>query len=256
MLAACRVGDQVCKGRQSDRQENDWSRKSFHKRLNSFFAFAVRQRWVAANPVTNVPKVEPKRTKKDVYTADQLLDMLFLADLSADLRALVPFIVLSAYGFMRTSELVRLYLSEDALRWQDILWSKGKIHIRESVGKSTRRASGNERFIPTTDNIRSWLESTAPKEGFVIPLLHTEFSERWRDLHKKLNYELKPIHNGMRRSAISHLLAAEPDLGIVQAARWAGSSEATIKGHYLELLTQEKGAAWFVNRRFEKGKAR
>jgi hypothetical protein len=49
---------------------------------------------------------------------------------------------------MRTSEFVHLYASEDSLAWEDIDWINERIHVRESVGKSTRRRFGNERFSP------------------------------------------------------------------------------------------------------------
>jgi hypothetical protein len=49
----------------------------------------------------------------------------------------------------------------------------------------------------------------------------------------------------MRKSAISYRLAAEPELGIVQCARWAGNSEAKIRGYYWEMLSKEDGQEWF-----------
>ena len=49
----------------------------------------------------------------------------------------------------------------------------------------------------------------------------------------------------MRKSCISYTLAARPELGIVQASKWAGSAESTIKKFYLERLSQEDGERWF-----------
>jgi hypothetical protein len=63
-------------------------------------------------------------------------------------------------------------------------------------------------------------------------------------MHTKLG--LTAIHNGLRKSCISYALAADNDLGVVQAARYAGNSEATIRKHYLERLTPEDGKAWFA----------
>jgi hypothetical protein len=62
-------------------------------------------------------------------------------------------------------------------------------------------------------------------------------------MHAKLN--IAPVHNGLRKSCISYALAADNDLGVVQAARYAGNSETTIRKHYLE-LTPEDGKAWFA----------
>jgi hypothetical protein len=36
-----------------------------------------------------------------------------------------------------------------------------------------------------------------------------------------------------------------PETGIGQLALWAGTSEATIKRHYREVLTSEAGETWF-----------
>jgi hypothetical protein len=57
--------------------------------------------------------------------------------------------------------------------------------------------------------------------------------------------KVTPISNGLRRRAISHALAGDPALSVGQVARWAGSSDASVKKHYLELLTEKEGIDWF-----------
>jgi len=92
--------------------------------------------------------------------------------------------------------------------------------------------------------LRNWLSIYIGKHsGPIVPDMHKEFAENMRKLHKVA--EVPAIHNGLRRSAISHYLAAHPETGIGQLARLAGTSEATIKAHYLEALTPEAGAEWF-----------
>jgi hypothetical protein len=186
---------------------------------------------------------ETPRASKLVYTGEQFHDLLYVADVS-DPYYLLPFLVLSGFGWIRTSEMVRLYASEQVLTWEDIDWKKKRIHIREEVGKSTRRKSGNERFVPMDKYLRNWLSIYIGKHsGPIVPDMHKEFAENMRKLHKVA--EVPAIHNGLRRSAISHYLAAHPETGIGQLARLAGTSEATIKAHYLEALTPEAGAEWF-----------
>jgi integrase len=237
-----------------DLANKDWSKKSFHKRLNPFFAYAKRQRWVAIDPMAALKSPEPKRVRKEVYTGDEFQELLMNAIAMQDVE-LLAFVAIAGFAMMRTSELVRLYSNEDVLHWEDFEWTRDRIHIRETVGKSTRRAVGNERFTPIIPALRDWLYNWRKPKGRVIESLHHDFSKRWRKLHGETLdketgntwYKLRePIPNGLRRSAISHKLAAEPELGIVQCARWAGTSEATIKGHYLELLSKEDGEAWFV----------
>jgi integrase len=220
-----------------------WSRRSFYKRLRPLFAHALRHRWIAENPMLLLKAPETPRASKLVYTGEQFQTLLSVADVS-DPDYLLPFLVLSGFGFIRTSEVVRLYASENVLMWEDIDWKKKRIHIRENVGKSTRRKSGNERFVPMDRYLRNWLSIYAGKHsGPIVPDMHKEFAENMRKLHKVA--EVPAIHNGLRRSAISHYLAAHPETGIGQLARLAGTSEATVKAHYLEALTPEAGAEWF-----------
>jgi hypothetical protein len=60
----------------------------------------------------------------------------------------LPYVVLCGFGFLRTAELVSMYANEEVLQWSDVLWDDGLIHVRPGVAKSTRRESGDERFIP------------------------------------------------------------------------------------------------------------
>ena len=48
----------------------------------------------------------------------------------------------------------------------------------------------------------------------------------------------------MRHSLISYAVAFVQQIG--QVALWAGNSEAIIKRHYLERVTQEEGKAFFA----------
>jgi integrase len=230
--------------------EEGWSRRSFFKRIKPLFAYARRHRMIAVDPVEMLVPPEVPSAKKAVYTPKQFQDLLLEAQ-TVKTPHLLAFCALSGFGFLRTSELVRLYHGEQILEWEDINWEQERIHVREEVGKATRRRSGNERFVPMRKELVKWLsesrrlyERTERKvQRPIVPLFHGEFAKQWRALHTAA--EVPIIHNGLRRSAISHALAADPELGVVQAARWAGSSESTVKRHYLENLTPEQGKAWF-----------
>jgi hypothetical protein len=63
------------------------------------------------------------------------------------------------------------------------------------------------------------------------------------ELHKKA--EVKFIANGMRKSAISYCLAANPEFGVALVSTWAGNSESSCRQHYIKMLTEESGKAWF-----------
>jgi hypothetical protein len=220
-----------------------WSRKSMFKRLGPLLSYAMRQRLIAVNPLALLPPPETPSKRRTVYTPAQFLEMLHWAQANS-FDTLLPFLGLSGLCFLRTAELVRLYSHESVLEWKDILWDRHKIHVRAEVAKGTKREN-DERFPPfgeSFENVMFGLRSSK-RTGLVVPILHYEFSKEWRRMHTALGFA--PIENGMRRSAISYTLAARPELGIVQASKWAGNSEATIKRHYLEILTQQEGEAWF-----------
>jgi site-specific recombinase XerD len=133
-----------------DRYEEGWSRRSFFKRIKPLFAYARRHRMLAVDPVELLVPPEVPSAKKAVYTAEQFQKLLLEAQptITSPTPHLLAFCALSGFGFLRTSELVRLYHEENVLEWSDIDWKQKRIHVREEVGKATRRRSGNERFVP------------------------------------------------------------------------------------------------------------
>jgi len=65
-------------------------------------------------------------------------------------------------------------------------------------------------------------------------------------LHKVFERAKVPfIENGLRKSAISYWLAAHPEHGVGEVARWAGNSEASCRQYYMRILTKVDGEAWF-----------
>jgi integrase len=224
----------------------DWSVRSFYKRLRPLFDHALRHRWIAENPMLLLKAPEVPRESKAVYTGNEFLKLLAFAQ-DGTIGAppyILPFIALAGHAWMRTAEMVRLYAHEDVLTWEDIDWKRKRIHVRESVGKATRRRSGNERFPPMTEYLQAWLRPCRGRSGMVVPVLQGEFAKAMRDYHAQVH--IPQIHNGLRRSALSHYLAAHPETGIGQLAIWAGTSEATIKRHYRESITPEAGVEWFT----------
>jgi len=219
-----------------------WTRRSYWKRIAPLFDHGIRHRWLAENPLTLLEAPKTKKINNKVYTPDQFVSMIEWAQKNS-WDVMIPFLALSGLCFLRTAELVRLYKSEQVLCWDDILWDRQLVHVRGEVAKETRREN-DERFPPFGEPFdRLMFSHRHKKAGMVIEIMHHDFSVLWKRMHSEL--KISPIKNGMRRSAISYTLAARPDLGIVQASKWCGNSEATIKKHYLERLTQQDGERWF-----------
>ena len=219
-----------------------WSRKSHYKRLKPFFEFSKRQRWIIADPFEELRPPDTGKESRTVYTPEDLGKLLTEA-IRLD-RDACRFIALSALGFFRTRELIRRLHGEPVLEWRDILWDRSEIHVREEVGKHTRRSS-NERFVPLHNSLGHVLDvaDARKRTGRVVDYSISAFKRRIHKVFEKADVEF--IENGLRKSAISYWLAAHPEHGVGEVARYAGNSEASCRKHYLRILTQEQGKAWF-----------
>lgn len=223
-----------------------WSRRSIYKRIRPLFAHAKRHRWLMHNPMDDLVPPATPNPRREVYTPEQYQKLLTTAfEMEGD--ALWLYLILSGNAFFRVQELVRRFGNEPVLEWGDFLWDRELIHVRAEVAKSTKRKSGNERFVPIHQNIHEWLaQRRVPvrASGRVIDCSVRHFGELLRQLHAKA--EVPFIKNGMRKSAISYYLARYPQIGIGQLALYAGNSEPSCRQHYLKILTEEDGRAWFA----------
>ena len=218
-----------------------WDRRSFWKRIRPLFSHAHRQRWLIENPFD---ELEPPRTpggRRDVYTPEQYGELLLSA--CYDDEAVTLFLALSGLAFMRSQELVRRFENEPVLEWGDVWFDRKEIHVREEVGKSTRRKSSDERFPPIHPALESWLLLYRKPAGRVVDCSVRSFRERLKVVFDRAKVPFIP--NGLRHSAISYWLARFPELGVAQVAQYAGNSEPSCRLHYLKILTKEQGEAWF-----------
>ncbi len=224
-----------------------WDRWSYHKRLGPFFKMAKRRRWIATNPMEEVPKPKTPTPERQIYTPEQFQTMLTISELTYE--TLCPYVVLSGFCFLRTSELVRMYASEKVLRWENVLWDEDLIHVPPGVAKSTRRESGDERYIRLNGAAKRWLGTewitkVRKSGGDCVPHSASKFGQLWRKMTDAA--KVPRIDNGLRHSAISYSLAAYPENGVALTSQWAGNSEKTIRKHYLRLLKPQQGEAWFA----------
>lgn len=218
-----------------------WNRWSMHKRLGPFFKLAKRRRWVAIDPMEEIPKPKTPTPERLIYTPEQFATILSWCEWFYN--PLLPYVVLSGFSFLRTAELVRMYESEKVLRWENILWDDGFIHVPPGVAKSTRRESGDERHPPLNEAARRWLSQMRQTEGDCVPCSASKFGQLWREMTDRA--KVPRVDNGLRHSAISYSLAANPEHGVALTAQWAGNSEKTIRKHYRRLVKPDQGKAWF-----------
>lgn len=220
---------------------SDWSAYSFFKRIRPLFDYAMLNRWIAKNPLEFIKAPETPSEPGEIFTGKQFQTLLDTADKQKSY--LFPYLALAGFAWFRNKEIVRQYENEDTLRWENIDFTNKRIIVPKGVGKKTKRKGGNSRVVPMSDNLFDMLESCRNKTGRIIDKLECDFAADMKKLHT--DAKVTQIHNGLRRSAISHYLAYHPETGVGQLASWAGTSEATVKRHYREVLLPEEGKQWF-----------
>ena len=218
------------------------NRRSYWKRLSPMFKYGSSVKtWVAVNPLTKLTMPEWGRPKREIYTPEQYSKLITAA---ADDEIVLRYLVLMSTGFLRSAELVGTKKSE-VLKWEDIQLDRF-IHVRKEVAKETRRAEGDERFIPLIkgESLHTWLaQEIEGKTGKVIPISEKHLRARMDRIFQLAGFE--SVHNGLRHSCISYYLAMFPDVGVSRVSLWSGNSEATCRKHYLQVLRKEEGEAWF-----------
>ena len=219
-----------------------------HQRL--FWDWAKSERLVTTGPIeSNRPPVVRSK-ESEVYTQQQCETLLRTAD--SDYKDLLLFLCLSGFGLMRTGELVGAYSDKPVLKWENVLWSEGKVYVPADVGKQTRRAVGNQREFAICDALKHWLEPIRRDSGRIVELSESAFRARMTELFKAAG--VMKLDNALRKSAISHYIAKFPETGVVLTARYAGNSESIARTHYLAWLAQETGEKWFAIRRADKAR--
>jgi integrase len=225
-----------------------WNRKSHHKRLVNLWKYAKRWRWVRESVFDELEIPQTPASERLVYSAAEfkkMIDEAFWED-----QDVLLFVCLSGLAFMRSQELVRRFGNEPVLEWSHFLWDRNLIRVPEGAAKSTRRKSGNERFVPIHPNLREIIyhlfESSrkhSPGDDRVIKSSVRHFRARLHKIHQGAGVPF--IDNGWRKSAISHWLSSH-EYGVQQVAEWCGGSEASVRQYYYRALTPEDSAAWFA----------
>ncbi len=194
------------------------------KRARQFFKAAVRKRLITENPFDGV-KAGGQANKERLFFVDEALTRAVLEACPSDEWRLI--FALSRYQGLRCpSETLNL-------RWSDIDWERGIIHVRPVKTKG--------RVLPIFPEVRPLLAAVAPPvvngDQHVLPTfggrtdanLRTEFLR----ILKKAGIPAwtRPFHN--LRSSRETELSQDFPLHVVTA--WLGNSKKVAEDHYLQV---------------------
>jgi integrase len=203
------------------------SHNNFLRALGTFFAYAQRHNWLSkeADLLSRVELRHEPRAPVEIFTAKELLALFQAAS-----PLLAPCIALSAFGGLRTEEVLRL-------EWSDIDRRPGFIEVGAHKAKTATR-----RIVPLVENLSKWL-ALAPHNGErVWPHTKDQYFACLSDAARVLSR--KWPRNVLRHSFISYRLAEIQDVNRV--ALEAGNSPQMIFRHYRELVTPQEAKTWFA----------
>lgn len=92
--------------------------------LSDVFSYALRQGMLESNPCTNIFVPKGPKKEKQIYTVDEMKELLKLAETEGTLNYRT-FITLAVYSGFRSGELL-------GLEWKDIDWKNNVISVRRT----------------------------------------------------------------------------------------------------------------------------
>jgi integrase len=239
-----------------DSAESPSSSRNHYKVLSVAFRWAKEHRIIVINPLDEIKRPEAEHTEPGIYKPDEFRRLLKAAD--KHFAEILPFVAVSGFAGIRAAELIAMYAGEETLQWSDILWDKKLIQVRPEVAKTTKRKSGDRRYVPMEPALIHWLEPHRKESGPIAPYAESWFRKLLRGLKKEpqqgdapecfglfRSAKVEAVDNGLRHSFASYWLARSGKEGFGSLARVMGNSEAVARRHYVEVLEPKDGKAWF-----------
>lgn len=214
--------------------------------LHALFEFArgkknVSGTWIGVNPVKAVSEPEYSPSRPKIYTIKECEQLIK----GAVLNCYAPNIVVRLFAMVRADEMKAMVRKGKSI-WTYVNLKTGWMHLPANVVKTKadkERGGRNIRINPTLD---AWLREFR-RRGWDISDSRT-LDERVRKFAspRKMAEQDIPLEdryaNLVRHTAIS---AAATRASLTDCAMEAGTSEAIIRRHYLERLTQKEGDRFF-----------
>lgn len=190
--------------------------------LHSFFELSVREGWCSTNPVTPILKKTVTRGRPAILLPQQCRELMAYVE-NYDNGKLCRYFALALFAGLRTGPSGELHkLAQRAEELIDL--KNGVIHIPPEVAKTH-----TYRQVKIQPNLRRWLERYT---GPILPSNHDRLIK-----HIRRHFSLS--HDQLRHTFFSAWVSAFHSVG--SAAIVGGNTEAIVKRHYLNQLTETDG---------------
>ncbi len=201
------------------------TRHNMRTTVAMLFNFARAEGYLPADH-KGVPRSTKRRRPKlavKIFTPEDLTKLLAAGTAPEQVVA----VSISAFAGLRATELRRL-------DWQHVDFEQGHIVVPDTVAKT-----GERRLAPLSPNLKAWLWPHRRSAGPLCP--YANLAIVYSHLARRAG--VKWQRNGLRHSYVSYRLAEIKN--VAQVAFECGNSASMIFRHYLRVVTETAGKAWF-----------
>tara|TARA_R100000655_G_scaffold107234_1_gene157414 strand:+ start:1388 stop:2524 length:1137 start_codon:yes stop_codon:yes gene_type:complete len=211
------------------------------RHLRSWFNYAVRQKWMASNPMLELDAPEAQESETGLLNNKQCRDLLNAA--AKDWPELLPYVALGIFAGIRPAEIWRL-------RWEDVNMADRIITVTSDVAKTRRRAG-----VQINDTLHAWLKDHVKESGAIVSLPEKTFQRHWYACRESVglyktgagkagNKEIWP-HDAMRHTFASNHFAAFRNISELQVEMRHTGNARTLNDHYLNVVTKKDALAFW-----------
>ena len=203
---------------------------NYRRDLHSFLGWCVREKHIATNPATEVPKA---RSVSAMPACFAVADVKAFLDMAAKVAPeVVPFFATAFFAGIRSAELDRM--TSDCF---------GPEYIHVGAGQAK---IGQQRFVTILPTLAKWLEAFPPTGPLRLPGHRRQYRAILKALAEAEETQgFAWVDNGARHSFASYHLAAFRDAG--RTAHELGHQNASLLyNRYRTLATEADGVAYFA----------
>lgn len=204
------------------------TRNNYLAAIKTLFADAALTNHPHAAAIQLIKPSKLGRVRKAIWKPEEMRRLLDTAKKTD--RALIPVLVLGAFGKLRASEAAAVSAADLRLSDRQLILQDG--------GKT------DGRLIPLPENCFQWLEKYAPKAGPMWSLSIDAMNAHCRRLAARCELKWRP--NALRKSAQLYATLLDPNYDRIAAQ--AGTSAKMMRKHYVDphLATKSDAIEWFA----------
>ncbi len=194
-----------------------------------FFRAAIRKRLLTDNPFADLRAVVQANPAKAFYVTRDMAEKILAACPDAQWRLIFA---LSRYGGFRCPS------EHLALRWSDVLWDKGRMHVRSP--KTEHHEGGESRLVPIFPELLPYLRDAFDLAEPGVDEVITRYRDPGQNLRTTFIKIIKraglipwpKLFQNLRATRETELAETWPEHVVT---KWIGHTTAVARKHYLQV---------------------